>query len=279
MQALDQMVRYYEESGPDYAAWSPAFNMHFGYWKAGDNPFDREAMLEQMSDQVIQALEGATDVLDLGCGLGATARNFAASNPAAHITGITIVPWQLQRARQLSTAYHNLDFCGDDYTQTHFGDSHFDGAFAIESFCHGPGRDKASCIEEAHRVLKRGGRLVVADGFLKQTKPMNRFLTACHQRICDCWTMDSLPVLPDFLKRLRQTGFNRIEAKEISWNVAPSVAHVPAVTLRFLVTEFLVKRGRLSRERWNNILAPVLTGIVGLARAHFGYFLIGASKA
>ena len=27
----DSFQRYYEEAGPDYAAWSPEFNMHFGY--------------------------------------------------------------------------------------------------------------------------------------------------------------------------------------------------------------------------------------------------------
>ena len=34
--------RYYEEAGPDYAAWSPHFNMHFGFFRWGMNPFNRE---------------------------------------------------------------------------------------------------------------------------------------------------------------------------------------------------------------------------------------------
>jgi MPBQ/MSBQ methyltransferase len=25
--------RYYEEAGPDYAAWSAGFNMHFGFFR------------------------------------------------------------------------------------------------------------------------------------------------------------------------------------------------------------------------------------------------------
>ena len=40
--------RYYEEAGPDYAAWSPHFNMHFGFFRWGMNPLKREAMLEQI---------------------------------------------------------------------------------------------------------------------------------------------------------------------------------------------------------------------------------------
>ena len=41
--------RYYEEAGPDYAAWSPHFSMHFGFFRRGINPLNREAMLEQMN--------------------------------------------------------------------------------------------------------------------------------------------------------------------------------------------------------------------------------------
>ena len=46
LRPIDAFQRYYEEAGPDYAAWSPNFNMHFGFFRRGMNPFDREAMLE-----------------------------------------------------------------------------------------------------------------------------------------------------------------------------------------------------------------------------------------
>jgi len=32
------LEQYYREAGPDYAAWSREFNMHFGYYRAGANP-------------------------------------------------------------------------------------------------------------------------------------------------------------------------------------------------------------------------------------------------
>jgi ubiquinone/menaquinone biosynthesis C-methylase UbiE len=280
VQAVGDMVRYYEEAGPDYEAWSRSFNMHFGYWEPGMNPFDREAMLERMNRIVSKAFDGGkSDLLDMGCGCGATARAMVALRPARTVTGVTVVPWQIERARELSARTPSVTFVEDDYTAMRFPARAFDGVYAIESLCHGPGRDKAACLREAHRVLRRGGRFVVADGFLKQSAPLPKFLDACHRRICDCWTMDSMGVLPEFVERLHQTGFEDIEVREISWRVAPSVAHVPFVTLRFLAREFLVKRGRLSRERWNNLLAPLLTGIVGLARAYFGYYLIRATKA
>ena len=39
-----------------------------------------------------------------------------------------------------------------------------------------------------------------------------------------------------------------------------------------------MKKEKLSRARWNNLLAPFLTGIVGLARSSFGYYFVQATK-
>lgn len=104
--AASDFQRYYEEAGPDYAAWSPAFNMHFGYFRRGMNPLNREAMLEQMNLEVLDRLEighaSEASILDMGCGLGATLRCFARSLPKARLQGITLVPWQLEQGRWLN---------------------------------------------------------------------------------------------------------------------------------------------------------------------------------
>jgi hypothetical protein len=74
------LEQYYSEAGPDYAAWSSEFNMHFGFYRAGANPLHREAMLEQMNQEVLARLDvdrtAEPRLLDLGCGLGATLRSF-----------------------------------------------------------------------------------------------------------------------------------------------------------------------------------------------------------
>src|SRR6516162_9421973 len=102
------LEQYYSEAGPDYAAWSPEFNMHFGYYRAGSNPLRREAMLEQMNAEVLRRLQlGANSkprLLDLGCGLGATLRSLARRLPDSELTGLTRVRWQVERARSLNEA-------------------------------------------------------------------------------------------------------------------------------------------------------------------------------
>ena len=73
------LEQYYSEAGPDYAAWSSEFNMHFGYYRTGANPLHRVSMLEQMNAEVLDRLHvrGIAEprLLDLGCGLGATLRS------------------------------------------------------------------------------------------------------------------------------------------------------------------------------------------------------------
>ena len=102
------LEQYYSEAGPDYGAWSREFNMHFGYYRKGANPLDRESMLERMNAEVLDRLRlGDTAeprLLDLGCGLGATLRSFARRLPQARLFGLTRVPWQVERARVLNQA-------------------------------------------------------------------------------------------------------------------------------------------------------------------------------
>ena len=79
------LVRYYSETGLDYGAWSRDFNMHFGYYLAGRNPFAREPMLREMTRQVIARLELPAGrrgrLIDLVCGLGASARTATRERP------------------------------------------------------------------------------------------------------------------------------------------------------------------------------------------------------
>src|SRR5579863_7875834 len=73
----DSFQRYYAEAGPDYAACSPYYNMHFGFYQPGMSPFNREAMLEEMNRQVLHRLHvenkssasAPARILDMGCGL------------------------------------------------------------------------------------------------------------------------------------------------------------------------------------------------------------------
>src|SRR5688500_8861983 len=164
---------YYTEAGMDYRAWSRGFNMHFGYWRRWLNPLARERMLEEMSRQVFRRLRltPGMRVLDLGCGLGAPARRLIAEHAVA-LTAVTIVPWQLEKARarlaEMPAAPRGtVQWLLGDYTALALPAGSYQAAFSIEASCHAPGAAKEAFVAECARLLAPGARLVIADGFMK----------------------------------------------------------------------------------------------------------------
>jgi MPBQ/MSBQ methyltransferase len=276
--------RYYEEAGPDYAAWSPNFNMHFGYFRWGMNPFRREAMLEQMNREVMHRLhlEPASHarILDMGCGLGTSLRSFARCLPHSDLNGITLVPWQLEHGRRLNqsrpeTALINLSL--GDYEHTTQDSQSFDAVYAIESSCYARGADKSAFLKEAHRLLRPGARIVIADGFLGPGKLRGpqKFI---YRKLCTCWVIDDLGETDKVAAELKRLGFEDITVERIQCRVTPSVLHVPWVTLKFLLTNVLFGKRKMTRARWNNILAPLLMPFVSYPFGPMAYYIMSATR-
>jgi MPBQ/MSBQ methyltransferase len=280
--ALDQ---YYSEAGPDYAAWSPAYNMHFGYYRRGMNPFHREPMLEQMNTEILNRLHLPTNIptnlLDMGCGVGATLRSLAPRLPHAILTGVTIVPWQIERATQLNQTvpgHDRIHLVQADYERTELPAAAFDAVYALESLCHAHGRDKALFLAEAHRLLRPGGRLVVADGFLRRDLALIGPQRALYRKLCECWVIETLAELDLFLTSLRHLGFTEITVERAQLRVAPSIFHIPIVTAKFLLTNVVFGKRRMTHARWNNILAPVILPLLGAPLGPMEYCIVSATK-
>jgi SAM-dependent methyltransferase len=279
------LEQYYSEAGPDYAAWSREFNMHFGYCRAGANPLHRESMLEQMNAEVLARLrlDGIAEprLLDLGCGLGATLRSIARRLPLARLLGLTCVPWQVEHARALNSAARcsrRVRVVEGDYQHTLLPENSFDGVYALESSCHAHGADKGALLDEAHRLLRPGGRLVVADGFLADQRFACALQHRIYRKLCECWVIEELGQLQLFIARLRRLGFADIAVQNLQLRVAPSVAHVPWVTLKFLLAEVVFGERTMTRARWNNVLAPILLPLVSAPLGPMTYCMIAATK-
>ena len=284
--AKQKIVKYFEEAGLDYYYWDKAFNMHFGYFKWGINPFNRASLLQEMNNQMMARLLLNTlqepMVLDLGCGLGAVSRHMAKKQPTAHFAGFTITPWQVQFGNQLTTdagLKDRVQLYESDYAHLPIADASADAAFAMESACYAKGKDKLELIQELYRVLKPGGRFVIADGFRKHSRPLPNWLNKIYRKNLDCWALTELADIQLFVKALKSVGFKNVKVEDISWRVAPSFAHIPFVSLKFY-WDLWIKKGfkNLHKERKNNALAPLLGMIMGLSRPHFGYYMASGEK-
>ncbi|MCP9889158.1 methyltransferase domain-containing protein [Cyanobium sp. ATX 6A2] len=100
-------------------------------------------------------------VLDVGCGIGGSAR-ILARDYGLEVLGISISAAQIDRARTLTPAdLGHCRFAVMDALALDLPDGSFDGVWSVEASPHMP--DKQRYADELLRVLRPGGRLAVAD--------------------------------------------------------------------------------------------------------------------
>jgi len=280
----DQVIEFYDEAGLDYAHWSPGLNMHIGFYRWGMNPFDRERMLEQINLEVAYRLQLNPDdrafLIDLGCGMGAVARTVAKYYENALIKGVTISPSQVRIASEVNASKgldRQIEILRADYAALPFRDGEADGVWALESACYAEGPAKENLVREMARVLKAGGRFVIADCFLiRPEKEFTPLLGKCYRAACRNWAvpeMCSLGLLVDMLERY---GFY-VAIEDISWRAALSVAHAPFAVATFVLKKLLA-RETLGPQTFNNLKASLLAPVIGMSRSKFRYCLISGIK-
>lgn len=218
------IIHYYDSCYWDYRfAWANGNNLalHYGYWDS-DTRSHSDSLMKM--NQVLAEQIGISEsdyVLDAGCGLGGSAI-WLAENCGARVLGITLSEKQVEYATRFAEKRGVADrvrFQAADFCKVPLEDERFDVVWGLESSCYAI--RKQSFIQEAYRLLRKGGRMVIADGLAKRTQ----FTRKEWKIILIClngWAVPNLATPKQMETHLQNTGFNEIAYRDISSYTLPS---------------------------------------------------------
>ena len=244
MYSNKDVEQYYDLSQTHYKrVWdlNRSRSLHYGYWDSSTKNF-HEALLNINKILAAKAeISKHHKVLDAGCGIGGSSL-WLAKNIGCNVTGISLSAKQVQTANDLAKN-ENLQslavFEQQDFTATKYAAESFDIIWAIESVCHAS--DKSKFINEAYRLLKKGGKLILAD-FFKQENLAEKD-AALIKQWANGWAIDDFATIENFTEQLKNAGFHHANIEDATAKIIPSAkrlyrAYFPGVVGGFLYKLF-----------------------------------------
>jgi cyclopropane fatty-acyl-phospholipid synthase-like methyltransferase len=186
--------------------------IHRELW--GHGVTNRSAAAHHAHDLVLDELApGDRRVLDLGCGVGASALYLAQRRPV-DVVGVSISAEQIRLARRYASRTDRLhgsaEFVLADFMALPESLAGFDLAYAIESFVHA---DPASAFfGDAARALRPGGALVVIDDVLVG-EPSDSRLDDFRRG----WHIAALLPVPEIVALAADAGLDLVASRDLSW--------------------------------------------------------------
>jgi 2-polyprenyl-3-methyl-5-hydroxy-6-metoxy-1,4-benzoquinol methylase len=143
--------------GPQGEYFEGSFFANYGYWET-DTKGAREACENLMEKLLAMIPDKSGTILDVACGVGATTRHLLRHYAPERITAVDFAEKNVETARRHTPG---CTFRQMDATRLDFPSGSFDTVICVEAAFHFQPRSRF--LQEAWRVLKPGGRLILAD--------------------------------------------------------------------------------------------------------------------
>jgi tocopherol O-methyltransferase len=222
----DEIVAYYDSCEPDYSlVWGLQDHlcMHYGYWE--DDTKSLAEAVTRLNAKLAECgrVTAADRVLDAGCGVGGPAI-YLARRFGCRVRGITLSSGQVETCRANAARHgvsHLTHFDRRNYLSTGFPDGSFDVVWAVESVCYA--FDKSDFLREAFRLLRPGGRLVLADLFSVPMDGRPRRDRRLMQKWTRTWAIREFAVTEEFERQMGEAGFRDVVVHDVTARIVRSV--------------------------------------------------------
>lgn len=275
-----QIVEYYETNEASYVdGWdlNNSYAMHYGYKDETTKTFG-DTLLRMNWALAKEANIKSTDkVLDAGCGIGGSSI-YLSKNIGCTCVGITLSERQAEKANRLAVSLGlegKASFRAMSYLNTHFANESFDIVWGLESICYA--EDKEQFVKEAYRLLKPGGRLIIADGMVSDFENNKHPVI---QKWLWGWRVNFLESPSRFQQFFGEAGFKNVKYTDISRFTKASSRRLYWLYIANKIWAFWKKI--TFRYKWNKVqqdnIDACLFQYKGMKMGLWGYGMIVGEK-
>jgi tocopherol O-methyltransferase len=249
------IAAFYDKSSP---LWEETWgeHMHHGYYIPADRTDHRQAQVDMIDEVLKWANVSSSDdgadapprrAVDVGCGIGGSSRHLARKF-GCRTSGITLSPYQANRACELAAAQGLQDICDfqvADALDMPFRSNTFDLVWSLESGEHMP--DKVQFVRELFRVAAPGGRIIIVTWCHRDLEPGETSLTKKEVRLLRqinrAYYLPRWCSVSDYVGWLSDLGAQDIRRDDWSYVIAPFWKAVIKSSLSLKSVWGLVKAG------------------------------------
>lgn len=252
----EEVIQYYQRTEWVYRHFwklDASMGLHFGFW---DNTTKNlpEAIINQNKIMASMVnIQSNQKVLDSGCGVGGSAI-YLSKYAGCDVTGITITPKQVITANEYAKkekVSEKVRFMEMDFCNTKFENETFDLVWAIESVCHAD--NKKEFLTEAFRILKKGGKLIIADYFPNKEKYNSKEYKQVYTNGLNGWAVSEMCQEKEFSKVSTALGFANSKFINMNEYVRPSARSLIKKNNIWLIPGWLsYKIGRITKTEFMN---------------------------
>lgn len=219
-------------------------------------------------------------ILDIGCGIGGSSRflakEFLKIGVEVETYGVTLSQGQVNRARELTKSAkleNNCFFQVGDALSLPFKED-FDIVWSLESGEHMPDKDKF--VSEAYRVLKKGGKIMIATWCTKEEKELKSEEKKSLDIIYKEWALPFFVSLESYERLFTKLAIK--DVKTADWSVQTKPTWSKAVWDGFFGMPWLLMQGPVAFYRTLKDVYAIWHMIRGFNNGYVVYGVICGSK-